>query len=228
LQFCALFSTADTIMAKATTAKLSEATANGEAPTGKREAIVEAAARMFLTAGYGPASMDAIAADAGVSKQTVYSHFGAKDALFEAIVEDKCRDLMGPVRLPAVTDGDPAKTLGDLGHRFVATVFASPNMALFRVVIAESARFPELAEAFYRAGPAAAADNLAGYLTEFDRKGILAIRDAKASARLFFAMLRGDIYIRRLLDLKPEPSAADKEALVAQAVAAFLAAHAPN
>lgn len=215
-------------MAKATTAKISETAVTGDAPAGKRHAIVEAAARVFLTAGYGPASMDAIAAEAGVSKQTVYSHFGAKDALFEAIVEDKCQGLMGPVRLPAVTDGNPAKTLGDLARRFVAAVLTSPNMALFRVVVAESARFPELAEAFYRAGPAAAVDNLAGYLIELDRKGNLVIRDAKASARLFFAMLRGDIYIRRLLDLKPEPSAAEKEALVGQAVAAFLAAHAPD
>lgn len=169
-----------------------------------------------------------IAPGEGQRHPSVYSHFGAKDGLFEAIVEDKCQDLMGPVRLPAITDGNPTKTLSDLARRSVTAVFTSPNMALFRVVIVESARFPELAEAFYRAGPAAAIDNLAGYLIELDRKGNLAIRDAKASARLFFAMLRGDVYIRRLLDLKPEPSAAEKEALVGQAVAAFLAAHAPD
>jgi len=215
-------------MTRATTARTLQTATVGEAQTGKRQAIVAAATRVFLSAGFGAASMDAIAAEAGVSKQTVYSHFGAKDALFEAILEDKCRGLMRPVRLPAVPGGDPAKTLGDLARRFIATVFTPANMALFRVVIAESARFPELAAAFYRAGPAAAVDDLAGYLTGLDRDGILAIGDATASARLFFAMLRGDIYIRRLLDLKPAPSAAEMEAVAEQAVAAFLAAHAPG
>lgn len=215
-------------MGKATTVKAIEQAADGGAPASKRRAIVEAAAQVFLTAGYGAASMDAIAAEAAVSKQTVYSHFGAKDALFAAIVESKCDDLMAPIGLPEAPGDDPARVLGDLARRFVAAVFAEPNMALFRVVIAECGRFPELALAFYHAGPVAAVDNLAGYLGELDRKGVLATRDAKATARLFFAMLRGDIYIRRLLGLRPEPTAAEKEALVEQAVTAFLAAHAPD
>ena len=59
-----------------------------EAPSAKRQVIVRAATQVFLESGYGTASMDTIAAVAGVSKQTVYSHFGAKDALFEAIIED--------------------------------------------------------------------------------------------------------------------------------------------
>lgn len=213
-------------MAKATVATAFDPAADGEAPTGKRRAIVEAAARAFLAAGYGPASMDAIAAEAGVSKQTVYSHFGAKDALFAAIVEGKCDDLMAPMRLPEAPVDGPAKVLGDLARRFVATVFAEPNMALFRVVIAESGRFPELAQAFYRAGPVTAVGSLAGYLGGLDDKGVLAVRDPKASARLFFAMLRGDLYIRRLLGLTPEPPAAEMAAVVDQAVTVFLAAHA--
>jgi TetR/AcrR family transcriptional regulator, mexJK operon transcriptional repressor len=215
-------------MAKATAASAIDRAADDEAPTGKRQAIVEAAARVFLAAGYGVASMDSIAAEAGVSKQTVYSHFGAKDALFAAIVEGKCDDLMAPMRLPEAPGDGPAKVLADLARRFVATVFAEPNMALFRVVIAESGRFPELAQAFYRTGPVTAVGNLAGYLTGLDRKRVLTVRDATASARLFFAMLRGDLYIRRLLDLTPEPAAAELEAVVEQAVAAFLAAHAPD
>jgi TetR/AcrR family transcriptional repressor of mexJK operon len=215
-------------MAKTTTAKISETAATGDAPTGKRRAIVEAAARVFLTAGYGPASMDAIAAEAGVSKQTVYSHFGAKDALFEAIVQGKCAELMAPVQLPGVPGQHHKTALGELARRFLATIFASANMALFRVVVAESGRFPELAAAFYRAGPATAVDNLSGYLAELDRAGAIGVADPTASAKLFFAMLRGDLYLRRLLDLTPEPPAAEIEPLVRQAVAAFLAAHAPD
>ena len=63
----------------------------------KRSCILEGATRVFLTSGYGAASMDSIAAEAGVSKQTVYSHFGSKDALFEAMVRQKCDDMTGPM-----------------------------------------------------------------------------------------------------------------------------------
>ncbi len=215
-------------MAKATPAKVLESAPDGDAPSGKRDAIVAAAARVFLSAGYGAASMDAIAAAAGVSKQTVYSHFGAKDALFEAIVEAKCEELMAPVQLPTVPGQHHEMALGELARRFLVTILASANMALFRVVVAESGRFPELAEAFYRAGPATAVDNLAGYLAELARAGAICVADPAASAKLFFAMLRGDLYLRRLLDLAPEPPAAEIEPLVRQAVAAFLAAHAPD
>ncbi len=214
-------------MGKTDVAKAIDATGD-EAPAGKRQAIIAAAARVFLAAGYGAASMDAIAAEAAVSKQTVYSHFGAKEALFAALIEEKCDTLMAPMRLPAVPGDDPARVLGNLARRFIAAVLTEPNMALFRVVIAESGRFPELAEAVYRAGPATAVDSLAGYLRNLDRAGTLAIADATASARLFFAMLRGDVYVRRLLGVAPEPPAVETEALVEQAVAAFLAAHAPD
>lgn len=215
-------------MTKAT-AKTVERAAAGDrpAPMGKRRAIAEAAARVFLEVGYGAASMDAIAAAAGVSKQTVYSHFGAKDALFAAIVEGRCADLMAPVVLPAAPGRDPEPVLTEIARRFVDAVLTPANMALFRSVIAESARFPELAKAFYRAGPATATESLAAYLTGLDRAGTLAVRDATESARLFFAMLRGDFYVRCLLGLGPKATAAEKEAQVRQAVAAFVKAHAP-
>jgi len=182
---------------------------------------------VFLEMGYGAASMDAIAAEAGVSKQTVYSHFGAKEALFEAIIEVKCDELMAPGSLKLVPGQDHAEALADFARQFLTTVLADPNSALFRVVIGESVRFPELAEAFYRTGPTTVTETLAGYLAELGDQGVLAISDATASAKLFFAMLRGDLYMRRLLGLTPEPPAADIEVVVDEAVTAFLAAHAP-
>lgn len=200
----------------------------GQDLTGKGQAIVDAAVRIFLEQGYGAASMDAIAAEAGVSKQTVYSHFGAKEALFEAIIQGKCRELMPPDSLKWSAGQDHEKTLRLFAQGFLMTVLAAPNTALFRVVIAESVRFPELAEAFYRAGPAAACDYLAGYLGKFHQAGALSVPEPKESARQFFALLRGDLYFRRLLNLTPPPKSAEVEAVVGKAVSAFLAAHAPD
>jgi TetR/AcrR family transcriptional repressor of mexJK operon len=202
--------------------------ANAETPTGKRLLIVEAATRVFLDLGYGAASMDAIAAEAGVSKQTVYSHFGAKEALFEAIIEDKCDELLAPVFEAFRPGHDHAKALDEVAWQFLSVILAPPSTALFRVIVSESVRFPELANAFYRAGPQTAVDNLAGYLKELNRAGVIATNDPMASARQFFALLRGDLYMRRLLDLAPEPTAAKVAAVAHEAVTGFLAIHAPG
>ena len=197
-------------------------------PTDKGQAIVEAAARVFLKQGYGAASMDAIAAEAGVSKQTVYSHFGAKEALFEAIIQGKCRELMPPDSLKWSAGQDHEKILRLFAHRFLMTILAAPSTALFRVVVAESVRFPELADVFYRAGPATACDYLAGYLGKLHEAGALSVPGPMESARQFFALLRGDLYFRRLLNLTPPPKSPEVEAVVEMAVFTFLAAHAPG
>jgi TetR/AcrR family transcriptional repressor of mexJK operon len=205
----------------------SQSVEGGCKPGPKRRAIVAAATGVFLDQGFGAASMDAIAEKAGVSKQTVYSHFGSKEALFEAIIEDKCNEVLSGLSTPSpAVAGNPEQMLRDMAESFLATVLAAPSMALFRVVIAECGRFPELAEVFYRAGPAVAIDNLADILGELDRTGALRVADPASSAALFYAMLRGDLYIRRLLGLAPDPTNAERDAVVAQAVAAFLAAHA--
>ena len=198
-----------------------------EAPAPKRQVIIEAATRVFLDSGYGAASMDTIAAEAGVSKQTVYSHFGAKDALFEAITEDKCDELLQPVFLKLVHGQDHAETLKEVARRFLAAILAPNSTALFRVLLAECGRFPGLTKTFYRAGPGTAVETLAGFLTELNDAGALSVADATASARQFFALMRGDLYMRRLLDLTPEPSAREIRAVADEAVSAFLAIYAP-
>ena len=196
-------------------------------PGPKRRAIVGAATGVFLDQGYGAASMDAIAEKAGVSKQTVYSHYGSKEALFEAIIEDKCKEVLSGLSTPSLqVSGDPESLLRDVAESFLVTVLSVPSMALFRVVIAECGRFPELAEVFYRAGPAIAIDNLSRILGELDETGALSVPDPASSARLFFAMLRGDLYIRRLMNLASVPTNAERDAVVSQAVAVFLAVHA--
>ncbi len=99
------------------------------------------------------------------------------------------------------------------------------NIANFRVVIAESGRFPELARAFYMSGPRSAVESLSAYLVAQDRCGNLSIDDPIRSASLFFAMLRSDLYICRLLDIEPEPTADEIGKTVDLAVETFLASH---
>ncbi|NQV83465.1 MAG: TetR/AcrR family transcriptional regulator [Rhodospirillales bacterium] len=201
-------------------------------PGPKCRAIVLAATGVFLDHGYGAASMDAIAEKAGVSKQTVYSHFGSKEALFGAIIEDICDELLRGQTQPMPplkpVDGDDLeRRLMGMAERFLGTVLTGRAVALFRVVIAESGRFPELAESFYRAGPTAAIENMARLLRDLDQAGTLSVPDPVSSAKLFFALLRGDLYVRCLLGLASDPTPAERQAVVNEAVRTFIAAHAP-
>jgi len=194
----------------------------------KRDAIIEAATRVFLDNGYGASSMDGIADVAEVSKQTIYSHFEGKEALFGAIVREKCDQLLETVSRPASRGADPKAALTGVGRRFLNLVLPEEGMALFRAVVAESGRFPELAEAFYSSGPRLAVANLAAYLGNMHENGTLTVDEPVRSARLFFSMLRGDLYMRRLLALDPAPPAEEVNRTVDEAVSVFLGAHAPN
>ncbi len=194
----------------------------------KRDAITEGATEVFLANGYGAASMAQIACAAGVSKQTVYAHFGGKDALFEAIIERKCAAFMLPMTSQCLVGEPVIVVLRRTAENFIETVFSVESMTLYRTIIAECARFPELAAAFYRSGPRVAADTLAAYLSEFDKRGELRVADPKSSAELFFSMLRGDLYLRRLLEVTPSPTSKETAEALARVVEVFLAVHAPD
>ncbi len=195
------------------------------ASAAKREAIIKAAARVFMASGYGAASMDQIASEAGVSKQTVYSHFGAKEALFEAIIHGKCEALTGRDGVTLNRTEDPETILFDTALSFLRLVLAPESITLYRTILAECVRFPELASAFYRSGPRSACDRLAVYLESIHGQSGLAFNTPTASAELFFAMLRGDLYTRCLLALHDNT---DEDEITRQArdiVQAFLRQH---
>ncbi len=196
------------------------------APSPKREAILKAGCRLFLEDGYGAVTMDAIARDANVSKRTVYSHFANKEQLFAGVMTAMC-DLLGDRALPAETPaGSPEQVLEMLGAKFVNLVTSPNGVALFRIVVGESARFPELGATFYATGPKRLVDFIAAYLQEQDRKGTLAIPEPERAAMQFLDLAKSSVHLRLILGVGEEPSAAEKEAAVQQAVACFLRAYA--
>ena len=191
----------------------------------KREAILLAAKKIFFQKGFRAAGMEAIARSAGVSKQTVYSHFGSKEALFEAMVSDRVDGLVAPT-IGSAAAGRPIRdVLTDIARGFIAFYLDPESIGLFRVVVAESGRFPKMAHAVYRAGPERAADALAAYLGRQAEKGLLTAPDSRSAARFFFGMLRGDIYMRALLGVDLDASRDAIDALAREAVAVFLRAY---
>lgn len=116
----------------------------------KRAAILDGARAVFLRDGFGGGSVDDVAAEAGVGKQTVYRHFGSKEALVVALVEAMC----APGALAAPPASLPRRErLRALLLGFVKGVTSDDSLRLYRALVAEAERMPELGRLFWDAGP---------------------------------------------------------------------------
>ena len=137
----------------------------------KHQAIVEAATELFLEAGYGAVSMDAIAARAGVSKRTVYSHFPGKDVLFGAVMGNVCIGVVGMQAPAKLTSGPLRQVLTDYGRTFLMLITSPQALAIFRVntrLNPESANtYDSLAETLWAVGEKEAA--LEAYRTVLEK-----------------------------------------------------------
>lgn len=191
----------------------------------KDRAIVEAATDVFMRRGYKRASMDAIAAEAGVSKQTIYHHYGSKQALFAAVVDARCEQLLQPLHAPDLYARDIEEALRSLARQFLELILSPASLGLYRMLIAEAQRFPELGRIAYEHGPRAAVGVLADYLREQVRRGRITADDPELAAEQFFGKLLGHIQLRALLEVERRPPPARLEAHVDNAVRSFLAAH---
>lgn len=192
------------------------------AGSAKQDAIVEAAAEVFLEQGFGSASMDEIARRAGVSKATVYSHFDSKPALFGAIVQQRCQRTMSAM-LAEMSDKPVAETLTAVGRQFLDVLMMPGSLPLYRVVLAEAPRFPELGRIFYEAGPDRCAIALAQYLADLHERGILDVPEARWAAEQFLGAVLGQIHVRTLLMVAGDPPGPDERTrYVAAAVSTFL------
>lgn len=156
--------------------------------TRKRRAIVEAATTTFLQKSYLGASMDEIAALAGVSKQTVYKHFADKEHLFSEVVTSTVNEASDPVHAEVLDlrdTGDLAADLSDLARRQLALVMKPKLMQLRRLVIAESSRFPELGRTFYEQGPGRTIATLAVTFERLGARGLLTLDNPNLAAAQF-------------------------------------------
>jgi TetR/AcrR family transcriptional repressor of mexJK operon len=183
----------------------------------KRRAILNGAKAAFLKSGFGGASMDEVAVRAGVSKMTVYRHFGSKEALFAGVVTDLCARLVEG-DLNGILRSAPNEALRLFARKMMEIVFADETIELHRIVIAESRRFPKLGKFFYASGPEACIAALAGYFAEHLGDPRFKVGDPRRSAEEFLELLRGYAHLRVLLGIEKAPSHREIEARIASAV----------
>ncbi|CAH1657879.1 TetR/AcrR family transcriptional regulator [Hyphomicrobiales bacterium] len=193
----------------------------------KHHAITRAAAETFLAEGFERASLDQIAYRAGVSKQTIYSHFADKEALFKAICTNLTETLTAPLQLNAPA-ADLRAALIRLGEDMLKLMLRPASLDLHRLVVSAAPRFPELGRVAYEAGAKRMSDAIAALLVERARLGRdiarpLAPAEAQRLAEQFVGMLRGLHQLRGLLGVKPMP-AGQRKAYVAACVDTLLGA----
>jgi AcrR family transcriptional regulator len=168
-----------------------------------------------------------VAREAGVSKATLYAHFTSKEQLFAEMIGVACRRHAEKLTLPHAGSEDIRLSLTRFGREVLGVILSPGGLAVYRVVIAEAPRFPELGRSFYGAGPGMLIDRLGAYFAEATAQGLLATPEPRVAAMQFLGMIRTELALRHQLCLG-EPAPSDVERNIAAAVDVILRAYAPR
>ncbi len=185
--------------------------------------ILEAASRAFRDRGFRAASVDSIAKKAGVSKATVYAHFGNKEGLFKATV---CA-FIEPILETMPSVAPVADVRAEL-IRFALTlqsVLMTPEKVEWdRMMVATAKQFPNLAQDYFRSGPQRALSQLAAFLKSQEKSGTLEVPNPDDSAEMLCGMLFGLEILKNLILNQPTITERSK---VERTIDAFLKVHTP-
>nr|WP_281417238.1 TetR/AcrR family transcriptional regulator [Plastoroseomonas hellenica] len=180
----------------------------------------DAAEAVFLRDGYAAATMDEVARRAGMSKRTLYQVFPSKAALFVAVLED----YAAPMHIDVAIEAEP-----DVGKALTALLLAVARQLLtprangiFRLILAEMPRSPDLAGAFHRAKLGRGASSLERRIEAEMTKGRLRGTDPKVAADMLFSMVVTSLAIEVMLGLRDTPDDAEITGRVREAVEIFL------
>lgn len=197
----------------------------------KRAAILDAAKALFIRNAFAGTSMDAIAAEAGVSKLTVYSHFGDKDNLFREVIRARIQDL-----LPEETYSfDPEADIGEILTRIAlihARLDCDPeNVGTFRAILSDCRQGnPRYGKLMWEEGPVRSRALMERLLQQAVDAGKLHIDDVPRASMQFISLIKGDMMMRRMFGCADcaQTYAKEVEENARAGVVMFLRAYAPR
>lgn len=193
--------------------------ARGQIDVRKDEAILEAANRLFAERGLA-VSMDEIARQAGVSKQTLYNRFASKVEIARALAARRSEVISAPLQ----QDGPPEQVLEAFALGLLEKLGCSSHASSLRAAIMAATEAPELGQAVYEAGPLEGRRRLAAWLRAQTRAGRLAVDDPDMAAEMFSGMVLGHGHLRAFFGLETVPpgsAAARAKACARRFVRAF-------
>lgn len=191
----------------------------------KRRQIHEAAAQLFLRQGFEATTMDAIAREANVSKATVYAHAKNKQELFAAIVRGKSSLVYQSVEADDAAALGAERALALFARRFLEVIMAPEAQCMYRVVVAEAPRNPELGRIFFEQGPRVVIDRLAAIVATGVASGELEVDDNEIAAQEFLGLMQGRFHLPCILGTLGEMSAGEREQAADRVVRTFLRAY---
>jgi AcrR family transcriptional regulator len=196
---------------------------------GKRRAILAGALTLFARGGFSGASIEAIAAEAGVSTRTIYNHFYCKLHLFQTVVTESTTEVADAQialidrHLREVTDLEA--DLVELGRALAVPMTGhAEHFALVRQLEAEAGHLQETIEAWREAGPVRVTGALAGHLRRLADRGMLRVADPNRAATHYMLLVQGAVPFHHGLSTTSE---ADVHEIVTSGVHAFLHGYVP-
>lgn len=188
----------------------------------KRKSILKAAAKLFMKHGMAGTTMDDIAEKAGVSKLTVYNHFGRKEDLFDSVIRSKCEGHTGDHIFKGLNGKKPEEELFTIGMAFIGLVYSPDAIALHRIIMSEGQKNPEMGQLFYAAGPESLFSRFVKYLEKVEKSGVYKFTDKRDAAGRFFCLFKGELHMRVLLGIETEPKKSELRKLAKGSVEFFL------
>jgi TetR/AcrR family transcriptional regulator, mexJK operon transcriptional repressor len=192
-------------------------------------ALIAAATRVFLRDGYGLASIDKVATEAGVSTRTIYERFKNKaDLLATVITRLVDRDMESVLATAELDRLDPKEALTVIAQTITSRVRDPESAALFRIVATEAVRFPELAAKMRDSSKSRWDGAIADYFRGQIKRGSLALADPDRSAVLFLQMICAELHEHLLFGCPEDVARLDFTAHQTHVIDIFLFGAAPR
>ena len=197
----------------------------GQIDRTKNEAILEAASEVIFERGLS-APLGEIARLAGVSKQTIYNHYGSKVDLMRALIERRGRSITSPLDVPGA-EAFPEKALAAYAEALLKTVTLERGVAFLRLMIESVPHDPALVREVLPTGFRSGRAKLAAFLAKETRAGRIDAPDPEEAAEFFAGMVLGGRQLEGLLGLPSELTAERIQRLAREAARRFMRAYAP-
>lgn len=189
----------------------------------KADQVIAGARAVFMRAGFEGASVDEIAREAGVSKATLYSYFADKRLLFMEVAKAECRTqteaAVHEIDFTAPVD----QVLRQAARRMTRFFLSDVGQQVYRIVVAESGRFPELGREFWESGPAQVRNVLGDYFRAAMDRGELAVDDIELAADQFPELCKARLHTRMAIGIQTEFTDEEIDRVIDGAVEMFMA-----
>ncbi|MFL5295417.1 MAG: TetR/AcrR family transcriptional regulator [Phenylobacterium sp.] len=199
--------------------------AAGQIDIAKSEAILEAAAEVMAERGV-QAPVDEIARRAGVSKQTIYNHYGSKAEMVRVLATRRVQEITAALDAPEAME-DPQSALAGYARVLLQVLLQPKGLSLFRMCMLGAEAMPEISRAMYEAGPRSSRRRLARFLEAETRAGRLACPDPMEAAEFFGGMVVSTRQTALMLGVPQTLTQAEADRIASEAAARFLKAYAP-